>query len=330
MRLARHAPTRRRRVPLPSDWGFGVSVCIATMAQQRQLFVVVTDQLISVGDEVTIDHAMVKLDLINQPKNPSPLWAVAWSGSDITAIPPIIRSAQNEFASDERGSPPLTAARVAEVLSKAYQAQTRLRISAEVLSQYDLDTASFATEGHAFFRDQFSAVLQQIQQVKLGATLLVCGFDGGKEATLFTIGDRGAVDYYDKIGFWVIGSGQSLALSALALRQHNREKSLAEAICNACEAKFCAELAGGVGRHTTAVVIGKSIDYWVRVVPSEVVERIRTEIHGAGLRPPIPQAALEAAQKWSGIPFTPPPSQANQQSRKSPKRGRKRQLPSQE
>jgi hypothetical protein len=286
-------PIRRRWKA--SDWGLGMSVCIASMADHLQAIVIATDQMAAVGD-LAADHVMAKVDLLAHPATVTPFWAVLWSGDDITSVSPIITQAQTQLKKGNNPRPPFTADEVAKAMAEAYQREMRVRINADILSPFDIEIASFATHGKDVFKDEFSAVVQRISQYDLGCEFLVCGFHEGRKATIFSVGRRGVVEYHDKFGFWVIGSGSHLALSSFLLRAHNnRERSLAEAIYNVCEAKFWAELSGYVGQTTTLMVLDRQ--HFLTTVSPETIGLIKAAWQRDG-RPPISTDAVNVIHDW--------------------------------
>lgn len=283
------------------DWGLGVSVCIATMAENRNAFVVATDQMATIGD-VSTDHAFVKVDILAQPAMLVPFWAILWAGNDISVVPPIVRYARSRLGG-LTPRPPLTADEVATTLAEAYQIELRKRINAEILSPFGVDVASYPGRGEEIFGDHFPAIIQRIGDYVLDCDLLVCGFDNARDPVMFTVARKGMVQFWDKLGFGVIGSGSQMALSSFVMRGHNREGSLEQAIYNVCEAKFWAEKAPGVGKHTTVLVIDQQ--QFLKPVPVEVVARIRGEWERDG-RPSLSNGMMAVITAWVNRPTKEP------------------------
>lgn len=82
----------------------------------------------------------------------------------------------------------------------------------------------------------------------------MCGFSGD-DPQIFAINDAG-LSYYERIGFWSIGSGGYSAISSLAFQQYDRALPLHEALYRILEAKFMADTAvPTVGRATYTLII---------------------------------------------------------------------------
>lgn len=315
----------------PSDWGFGMTVCIASLAEVNRTIVVATDQMASMAT-ISIDHAMVKADFIGS-------WFAMWSGDDITPIPTILARAREILEEHGRPSFEWTAAQAGDALSRAYQEETRRRAVAEFLTPFDLDMPKFLSDGAHIFQNEYQARLQNIEHFDLGIDFLVAGFHGSDPA-IFTVGRRGHVMRFNKPGFWAIGSGWAQAIGALALRRHHISRKTPEVLYAVLEAKFAAELSRGVGRDTTLAVMDPYT--FIRPVPQQRLVRLRSIWENLG-QPPTPTEALTSVDEWWGpqdeeireanVAHTKAQveriSQAIRQVPRSTKRGRKDRSPSQ-
>lgn len=324
-------PLRRKSQQL--DWGADLSVCLASVADRGRSIVVSTDQMISL-DSVSLDHTVVKGDFLGVA------WFAMWAGDDIAPIPSIISRTKKILVDDGR---PKSWSRdeVAAALAQAYQDETLARAVTEYLSPLGIDMPTFLSKGPEIFQSDYATKVQEFYFFDLGLEFLVAGYDNANKPCIFTVGRRGSVRYYDKPGFWVIGSGSAMAYGALALRQHNTLRTTQETIYSVLEAKFSAELSVGVGRHTTAGVL--TVNNFIRLLPQDEITAIQQIWRDQG-KPPIPNDALIAIQKWWGPHRASMDreqqetlkrvfskiSQAAKPTPKPPTRGRKRPPPSQE
>jgi hypothetical protein len=263
-----------------------MTVCIASIADNGGAIVVAADQMASMPI-VTADHTLVKADFIGHR------WYAMWAADDIAPIPPIVRRSVADLKQQDR-TQDWTGPQVAQALSKAYQDETRTRAEAEYLSPFGLDMPAFLSNGAHIFQENYQTRLRDIEQYDLGVTFLVAGH-WGVTSSLFVVERRGHIRYLDKPGFWAIGSGDMLALSAMALRRHNTTRSIAETIYTVLEAKFAAELAAGVGRHTTVGVL--AFNNLISIIKSDVVDAIR-EIWVRQSSAPAPADALATIGQW--------------------------------
>ena len=87
---------------------------------------------------------------------------------------------------------------------------------------------------------------------------MVQGYDERGGPHIFTVDNPGKCEYYDKIGFWAIGSGQHQAVASLFLTEYDRFKPLEECVARVLAAKLAAESASGVGKKTWLMVHRKT------------------------------------------------------------------------
>jgi len=284
---SRYAQRPKVGVSRPPIRGCGVTVCIASIAESGRSIVVATDQMVSMTT-VSADHTVVKGDFMGVS------WFAMWAGDDITVIPAIIKIARDKLEGEDSKSFNWTATQVAAALSSAYQQETRTRAEGEYLSPFGLDLDGFLSRGSRIFESEYAARLQAIEHFDLGITFLVAGYTA-LTPSIFTVGRRGLVRYFNKPGFWVIGSGETLALGALALRRHNTLRTTQETLYSVLEAKFAAELAPGVGQHTTVGVMTHGD--LMRLMPNDRIETIRRVWEEQG-KPPMPPDALRHIHEW--------------------------------
>jgi hypothetical protein len=262
-----------------------VSVCVASIAEDRNAVVVTTDQMASMTF-AGADHVMVKGDFLGLE------WFAMWSGEDITPVPAILARASESLRALPRPHS-WSASQVSTALAKAYQDETLHRAVAEYLSPYGLGMTEFLANGEHIFGTDYATKRYEIEQYDLGIDFLVAGYHE-IHPHVFTVARRGIVRHYNKPGFWAIGSGHQLALGTLALRGHNSSRSTAETLYAVLESKFAAEIAPGVGQHTTAgVLTAHSI---IRLVPKETIAEVRRVWEAQGRS--APPEALTTLNGW--------------------------------
>jgi hypothetical protein len=136
---------------------------------------------------------------------------------------------------------------------EAFREQLHARIR-QILMPYGMTLENYHLIGLAL-GPNFQRILLEMSTASVDATFLVFGYDIQKMPHIFTIKDKGEVEYFDRSGFWAIGSGQTAALGSLFNKSHSRFNPYKRVLLNVCEAKFAAEAAPGVGRGSFVVVI---------------------------------------------------------------------------
>jgi hypothetical protein len=242
-----HPAPRPRRVPRPCDLGFGMSVCIAAITGKSIVWC--TDGMVSLmGGAVTSDDAGFKARTLKPMR-----WHVMFAGDDVVAIPAIVERVQADLAAKDEH----TASEVAASFVASFQAERTARAVETILGIYQIDMGEFLSNGTTVFGEAgFGILRERIEQVRLGISFLVAGFDGKANPHLFVIeepnpanGRYGFVSYLDWPGYWAIGSGDHNALGRLAVRKQNTMREIPETVYNVIEAKVGAESAFGVGQH---------------------------------------------------------------------------------
>jgi hypothetical protein len=139
--------------------------------------------------------------------------------------------------------------------------------------------------------------LSQIpQETILGVELLGFGYDDELKPHIFTSTDpQGKTDYHDIVGFQTIGAGAQTASSILYFYGQNPKVSLPLTIYHASAAKFMAESATDVGKHTSVIVFmptGKAV-----LLYEPDIESLRAlwEVEG---KPRVPANASEVISKF--------------------------------
>ena len=139
----------------------------------------------------------------------------------------------------------------------AYQEERQQQIEDSILSRYSLEMASFHTTGQQVLGKSHEAVVAKMRNFDLKCELLIAGLEEDKEneAHVFTVSNPGVCNYYDKVAFWAIGSGEHSALSQLFAFPYSRWNPPALCVMHVLAAKYVAESAYGVGRKTFLLIM---------------------------------------------------------------------------
>jgi hypothetical protein len=190
--------------PRPADWGIGMTVCIAAICQSDRTVITASDRMVSMGGYFSGDDLARKID---------PLRIGWWSliaGDDISPVIPILARI------DEAVREPETLTNVSKVVKDAYRAQRLQQIKDEILSEHGFTWEEFRAHGNERLTDRaYDRITEQIRSYGLSLELLLCGFDPKGTAHIFTVQNSGKIEYYDKLGFWAIGSGSHQAIASL-------------------------------------------------------------------------------------------------------------------
>lgn len=142
------------------------------------------------------------------------------------------------------------------VFKAAIQRQLKQRAADDVLAPFGITMDEFLAKGRKQFTiSMFQSLCERIIATELKCDFLLFGYDNDRNPHIVHLTGNGADYVYDKPGFWAIGSGAYSALSMLFFRQQNVLTELPETFYHACEAKFMAESAIGVGKATFPYVL---------------------------------------------------------------------------
>ncbi len=289
-------------LPKPSDWGIGMSICIAAIAGWSRI-VLATDQMISAqdfsGDEMTL-----KIKAIHRN------WAMMFASNDISNVGPV-------FGEVHRGltavSEKKTLRAVRRVVLDAYQTQHLKKVNAN-LAPLDLALGTFKEQGRQLLGDSiFEQLFWQINQLSLDSQFLVAGYDEERQSPhIFEVSRLADPVSHDVLGFAAIGSGNHSALGSLYFHSYNRMMDLPTAFYHVCEAKFMAESAMGVGKQTSVLLMhrsGEDNKIVVHEAAAGFLEEIRAKWEAEG-KPRLPQSidpfikeGMKDAQRFFPIVF---------------------------
>lgn len=267
----------------PSDWGWGVTVCIAAIAEIYDGLVLITDTMISTG-ETSSDDTTLKIKPITDN------WYFMFAGDDLSYIPPI----ESLLISGLDYKTSYSADHIAATFADAYQAVRERTCEAKFLKPFKMGMAEFKDEGKDKLPAHiFSDIFYEIREFDLGCQFLVAGFDEAGTPHIFTVSNPGVVEWFDIVGFWAIGSGQRSALSSLFFSEYNFRHSLSSGVYRVYEAKLMAEKALGVGKSTLLLSLERRNDKIERVyLLEDDLKPLRSAWEKEG-KPRLPQGILD-------------------------------------
>jgi 20S proteasome alpha/beta subunit len=272
--------------PTPADWGIGMTVCVAAICEDsgNEAIITACDKMVSMGGYVSGDPSVRKIDPILYD------WSLMFAASDISPSTPIVK----EIRGFNKGSIK-TLGEVAAIIREAYKKQRDRQIEDEILQPIGFSSRSFLLDGKNQLSDRvYERTFDRIESYDLGIDLLVQGYDEEtKEPHIFGVSNPGKSSFYDKVGFWAIGSGQHQAIASLFATKYNKWESLAECTTKALIAKFMAESSVGVGKETFVLVSRKDVPNRTIFINPPIQQAVRNKYDSL---PKIPRDALPEVQ----------------------------------
>lgn len=269
-------PRRRRpvRMPTPADWGIGMTVCVAGIANGLTEIILAADRRLVYG-QIMADGLALKIRPFARR------WVASFAGDDIGHVRALLEHVQNGVG--DNIDP--TRQQVAAWFRSAFAIHRRTLIQEQVLASLGIDVKEFWDNGlKKLGRVAFEELRYRASEVRIGVTFLVAGFNDDDQPHIFIISDEG-LSYRTEVGYWAIGSGSNAALSSLAYRRMNPTLKSHEALYVVLESKFMAE-GPYVGPETVTLVQG--VDGSLRVLDDNDLATIRTIWEKEG-RAPMPK-----------------------------------------
>lgn len=235
----RRIPRRQRLVR-----SYDMTVCIAAISDVDNAIVTVSDMMLS-NDGISSDHPLYsKRDVLG----PHYRWCMYFAGDPSVRLD--VARRVNDALKDADHAVPA----VAQAVEAAFRDVLKLKVEGEILSRLGVDRDRFWREGRQACGDSlFVQIAQQVRAAKLSTTFLLAGFEPNGRPRMFVVEDPGVVRHCEQDGFAAIGNGETAALCALNTSYRPR-LSVAELVYRACEAKFLAEKAAGVGPRTLVTI----------------------------------------------------------------------------
>jgi 20S proteasome alpha/beta subunit len=233
-----------------------VTVCIACICGAGNAIVAVCDSTLSTG-YTSSDRATLKAVRVSNN------WAFMYAATDVSPLVPIRQRLRHELKSRSNNLSEITSA-----FQSVYHEQILMKAK------------------------DFSLIPQE---TSLGVILMGFGYDDELKPHIFTAEDpQGKIDYHDIVGFQTIGAGAQTASSILYFYGQNPKTPLALTIYHASAAKFMAESASDVGKHTSVIVFRPSGEAVLLCEPD--IESLRAMWDRDG-KPRVPANASEEVSK---------------------------------
>jgi hypothetical protein len=226
------------------------------------------------------------------------------AGDDVSlGVEDVIRNTRATLAVYENDPPGVSD--VQSALIGAWRDTQNQLGEAAVLNQYRMSVQEFVSNGKKNFgKAKFLELATQLEaSSRVRCQLLACGFDKSKIPALLVCDDESLCRDYTRADFVAIGTGHTTAIANMAFHEYTRETDMESAIYQVCAAKFMAERAPGVGKHTLVLCLRD--DGQTKWIFKSHIKQIRDfwEEHG---RPKTPEkAAIDTVlkpitehQKW--------------------------------
>jgi hypothetical protein len=235
--------------------GYTVTLCAAILCEQGNRIAMAVDTKISDETLSADTPAMKFVDVRN--------WTLLFSGpmGDGLAI-------TRAFKERVEGLEHESANAVISIADAVFHERINYLSSYPVLLPFNLTYEKFEREGQQIFPTEYHA--EMLRQIDINSRavniqLLLCGW-GQYEPTLCTIDTVNGVTPREKEGFAAIGSGGAIANTLLmyyaqsSLNSVHPDMSWPNALLSVCAAKFFAERAEGVGRHSWVRIVSRQQD----------------------------------------------------------------------
>ncbi len=269
--------------PRPERWrNFGVTVCIAMMADNERQLVLVADQKVGFGDFSADGLATKNTPFIAH-------WTVMVSGDDIGPAGPIIARARRRCQQGRI----VSADEIADVIHDEIKKEREKLVESQVLAKYGFTMDVFKKQGKRICTETvYFDICSKMERVTMPIEFLLSGFDEDGRAHIRWTDSSTPPRDYDSVGFCAIGSGANAALGSLCHScDHlslSKYRNVEEVAYHVIAAKFMAESAINVGNKTFVAVVGKEGDA-KHISPLLGMDTIREQWkkHGAPMECPI-------------------------------------------
>jgi len=231
---------------------------IAAICDGGQTVVTVSDRMVATGDmTLTFEPEESKAQPISNKA------VVLLAGT--LHEPDLIRDAREKVRGKER------IREIADGLKEIYQELRATRIEDEVLRPCaGIRTIAEYHDKQTKLHDTVVMdVNERMRRYDLGLVIVLAGVD--EQAHVIQIGNPGAWRSYDNLGYCCTGIGNRHADNVFAWYKYTQSFPVNEALYIAFEAKRRAEMAGGVGRATDALIVSKD---GVKAVTQETIGRL--------------------------------------------------------
>lgn len=233
-----------------------MTVAIAAFGPSKKEIVTISDARLSYGEMIpAADNATMKNTKICGK------WSMMFAAEDATTFDPVADETMRILGNSATDSDAPYAERnfsiedVTDAARAAYEKEFSERFFRDKLSRFGFaDIADFRRIGYAEMgKDLYHQYSIDLAKFDLGLELLVYGFDGSANQTIFEVANPGKIINHSRRGYAAIGSGSLMALAALNKKPLG--PTLLDTIYRACDAKFSAETARDVGKTTHVITL---------------------------------------------------------------------------
>lgn len=215
-----------------------MTVCITAACENGRVVVAATDNATSLN-EVTVDNLLPKMIWRGD-------WLFMYSGEP--------SNAELLLADINQSGVALNASTMRETVHAAFRRRLSRWSSDAILGPFDMGLAEFREKGCSTFGDGQAAVIaNQIEEVaqRFEDRILVVGWGAAEKGIYIHEENKDGSVSHAYVGYAAIGSGASAAMAQLLMLKQARSCSLTDTLYAVATAKFTAESASGVGKHTT-------------------------------------------------------------------------------
>ena len=225
-----------------------MTICISASCNSGKSIVVASDRMLSVPSlTVEFDHQDTKIYQISGN-------CVALSSGDALCVQDILIGGIG--AASQLQNPPIKT--LAEQVKLQFCQVRKQRVNDLILGPRGIDFDGFYQGGmiSRFPQDLSMLIDNQVQRYELRTEILLSGVDDSG-AHIYCIGDPGTMACFDRLGYHAIGSGYRHAVLKLVAFGQHPSMTVKETIFNVFCAKRVAELAQGVGRSTSMMIVSR-------------------------------------------------------------------------
>ncbi|MFQ5440275.1 MAG: hypothetical protein ACE5DL_02325 [Nitrosopumilaceae archaeon] len=144
--------------------------------------------------------------------------------------------------------------------SKEFKKTLNTYLESEILERRGLTKKSFYDNFDKFPQSLALSIDQQIRNFDFGVNFILMGFDINQEqragqAHIYKINEEGEMENFDRLGFVMIGIGETLSLPEYTQEKYSPHNSIDDAMVRTYWAKRTSERMAGVGRTTDFGII---------------------------------------------------------------------------
>ncbi len=224
-----------------------MTVCIAALYDNGKGCVLVSDQMITAHFPIGYEFENAEVEKIVKVNEAS---VYALISGDVLFANEVLATAKKDIAAQGM----TTTSIIAETIRKAYQNIRRQRVIRNELEPRGLDLTTYYQNQQRLLPQITQIIDSNFKQYNPGTELILAGTEE-KGCNIFTIVNPGEMVCQTPLGYATIGSGAPHAMYSLIDSSYKKSlnKEAVEKIVK--DAKKRSEVAPGVGRATTAIII---------------------------------------------------------------------------